>query len=65
MCLRPSTKKSDMLSEKHNNIKFCVMLGKSMSETMQILKEVYGADAAKKSSVSEWFKIAKKKACMS
>jgi hypothetical protein len=49
-------KKSDGLLEQHINIKFCAKLGKSASETLQILTEAYGADALKKSSVFEWHK---------
>jgi hypothetical protein len=45
------------LLEQHMNIKFCAKLGKSMSETLQMLTETYGADAMKKSSVSEWHKM--------
>jgi hypothetical protein len=44
-------KMSDRLLEQRINIKFCAKLGKSTSETLQMLTEVYGADAMKKSSV--------------
>jgi hypothetical protein len=37
-------------------MKFCAKLGKSASETLQMLTEAYGADAMKKLSVSEWHK---------
>jgi transposase len=47
---------SDKLLEKCINIKFCAKLGKSASETLQILTEAYGADAMIKSSVYEWHK---------
>jgi hypothetical protein len=47
---------SDRLLEQHINIKFCTKLGKSVSETLQMLTEAYGADAMKKSSVFEWHK---------
>jgi hypothetical protein len=47
---------SDRLLEKRINIKFCTKLGKSASETLQMLAEAYGADAMKKSSVFEWHK---------
>jgi hypothetical protein len=48
---------SDRLLEQRINIKFfCAKLGKSESETLQMLTEAYGADAMKKSSVSEWHK---------
>jgi hypothetical protein len=38
------------------NIKFCAKLGKSTSETLQMLTKACGADAMKKSSVFEWHK---------
>jgi transposase len=47
---------SDRLLEQRINIKFCAKLGKSASETLQMLTEAYGTDAMKKSSVSEWHK---------
>jgi transposase len=47
---------SDRLLEQRINIKFCAKLGKSASETLQMLTEVFGADAIKKSSVFEWHK---------
>jgi hypothetical protein len=47
---------SDTLLEQRINIKFCAKSGKSASETLQMLTEVYGADAMKKSSVFEWHK---------
>jgi hypothetical protein len=50
----PSGKMSDRLLEQCINIKFCAKLGKSTSETLQMLTEAYGSDAMKKSSVSEW-----------
>jgi hypothetical protein len=46
----------DRLLEQRINIKFCAKLNKSASETLQMLIEAYGADAMKKSSVSEWHK---------
>jgi hypothetical protein len=47
---------SDRLLEQRINITFCARLGKSASETLQMLTEVYGANAMKKSSVFEWHK---------
>jgi hypothetical protein len=44
---------SDRLLEQRINIKFCAKLGKSASETLQMLTEAYGADAMNKSSVFE------------
>jgi hypothetical protein len=45
---------SDGLLKQQINIKFCAKLGKSASETLQMLTEAYGADAMKKSSVFEF-----------
>jgi transposase len=39
-----------------HNIKFYAKLGKSVSETGQMLTEACGADTMKKSSVFEWHK---------
>jgi transposase len=47
---------NDRLSEQRTDIKFCAKLGKSASETLQMLTEAYGADAVKTSSVFEWHK---------
>jgi hypothetical protein len=47
---------TDRLLEQRINIKICAKLDKSASETLQMLTEVYGADAMKKSSVFEWYK---------
>jgi hypothetical protein len=44
------------LLEQRINIKFCAKFGKITSEILQMLTEVYGADAMKKSSVFEWHK---------
>jgi hypothetical protein len=46
----------DKRLEQRINIKFCVKLGKNASETLQLLKEAYGAAAMKKTSVFEWHK---------
>jgi hypothetical protein len=56
VCFRPGGKMSDRLLEQRIIIKFCAKLGKSASETRQMLTEAYGADAIKKSSVFEWRK---------
>jgi len=40
--------------EQQINIKFCVKIGKSASETLAILTVVYGEYAMKKWSVFEW-----------
>jgi hypothetical protein len=42
VCFRPSGKKSDKMLEQRINIKFCAKLGKSTSETLQMLTEAYG-----------------------
>jgi hypothetical protein len=55
-CFHPSRKMSDRLLEQRININFCAKLGKSMSETLQMLTEAYGADVMKKSSIFEWHK---------
>jgi hypothetical protein len=39
---------SDRLLKQRINIKFCVKLGKSARETLQMLTEACGADAMKK-----------------
>jgi hypothetical protein len=45
VCFRPGGKMSDRLVEQHILIKFCPKLGRSASETVQMLTEAYGADA--------------------
>ena len=47
-------KMSDKNLEKRINIKFCVKIGKSASETLALLTVAYGEYAMKKSSVFEW-----------
>ncbi|GBO19597.1 hypothetical protein AVEN_28194-1 [Araneus ventricosus] len=42
--------------EQSANIKFCVLLEKSPSETLEMLKKAYGNDAMKKAAVYEWHK---------
>jgi hypothetical protein len=42
---------SDKNLEKQINVKFCVKIGKSGSETLALLTLAYGEDAMKKSSV--------------
>jgi hypothetical protein len=56
VCFRPGGKMCDRSLEQRISIKFCAKLGKSLSETLQMLTEAYGADAMKKSSVFEWHK---------
>jgi hypothetical protein len=57
---RPGGQRSDRLLEQRINITFCAKLGKSVSETLQMLTEAYGADAMKKLSVYEWHKSLKR-----
>jgi hypothetical protein len=45
---------SDKNLEQRINIKFCVKIGKSASETLALLTVVYGEYAMKKLSVFEW-----------
>jgi hypothetical protein len=47
---------SDRLLEQCINIKFCAKLGISVSETLQMLTEAYGAAAMKMSSAFDWHK---------
>jgi transposase len=42
--------------EQRVNIKFCVKLGKTPTETYKILRTVYGDEVLIRSSVFEWFK---------
>ncbi|BFY99223.1 hypothetical protein BsWGS_02263 [Bradybaena similaris] len=44
------------LIEQRTNVKFCVLLEKSPSETLALLNKAYGATAMKKSQVFEWHK---------
>ncbi|GBN44030.1 hypothetical protein AVEN_61212-1 [Araneus ventricosus] len=42
--------------EQRVNIKFCFKLGKTATETHEVLVKVYGADAVSEKCVFEWFK---------
>jgi hypothetical protein len=42
--------------EQRENVKFCQILGKSASETLQMLKQAYGEEALGHSAVSKWHK---------
>ncbi|GBN72787.1 hypothetical protein AVEN_139293-1 [Araneus ventricosus] len=42
--------------EQRANFKFCVLLEKSPSETLEMLKKAYGNDAMKETAVYEWQK---------
>ena len=37
-------------------VKFCVKLGKSATETYDLLKKVYGDECLSRTQVFEWFK---------
>ncbi|GBN13802.1 hypothetical protein AVEN_182769-1 [Araneus ventricosus] len=39
------------------NIKFCFKLGKTATETHEMLVKLYGVDAVSKKCVFEWFKL--------
>ena len=42
--------------EQHVNVKFCMKLGKSATETYDLLKKVYGDECLSRTQVFEWFK---------
>ena len=42
--------------EQRVNVKFCVKLGKSATETYDLLKKVYGGECLSRTQVFEWFK---------
>ena len=42
--------------EQHGNVKFCVKLGKSTTETYDMLKKVYSDECLSRTQVFEWFK---------
>ena len=42
--------------EQRVNVKFCVKLGKSTTETYHLLKKVYGDECLSRTQVFEWFK---------
>ena len=42
--------------EQHVNMKLCVNLGKSATETHNLLKKVYGDEYLSRTRVFEWFK---------
>ena len=42
--------------EQRYSIKFCVLLGKSPTETNQLLSEAYGTQALSRTRVFEWHK---------
>ncbi|GBM57467.1 Putative uncharacterized protein FLJ37770 [Araneus ventricosus] len=43
--------------EQRVNIKFCFKLGKTATETHELLVKVYGVEAVRKKCVFEWFKL--------
>jgi hypothetical protein len=44
------------LFEQQENVKFCQKLGKSASETFQIIKQAYGEETLGRSAVFKWHK---------
>lgn len=50
----------DKMFEERVNIEFCIKLGKSSSEILEMQGTVYGKDAVKRSAVFEWHKMSKK-----
>lgn len=53
MCV---AEKSMSVHEQRANIKFCQMLGKTVAETLKMLKVVYGEEAMGRSAVFKWHK---------
>ncbi|XP_077971313.1 protein GVQW3-like [Styela clava] len=45
-----------MTTEQRINIKFCVKLGKTATETLQMLRDVYGDSSMSRTRVFEWHK---------
>jgi hypothetical protein len=43
-----AVRKMDVRFERRLNIKFCVKLGKTATETLQLLRDAYGNEALKK-----------------
>ena len=43
-------------AERRVNVKFCVKLGKSATETYHLLKKFYGDECLSRTQVFEWFK---------
>jgi len=41
--------------EQKANIKFCFKIGKTFTETFQLMKQVYGDDCLSRTRVHEWF----------
>jgi hypothetical protein len=46
-------------TEQRLNVKFCVKLQKSPSETLEMLTKIYGEHTMSKSNVFKWPKVAK------
>ncbi|XP_041364366.1 protein GVQW3-like [Gigantopelta aegis] len=44
----------DLKLEQRANIKFCVKLGKSVTETLEMLKQAYGNKAMRRARCFEW-----------
>ena len=45
-----------VLVEQRANIKFCFKLGKTFTETHQMMKKVYGDNCLSRRRIHEWFK---------
>lgn len=48
-----------MALEQRYSIKFCVLMGKTKSETISMIMNTYGKSSLKKSSIYEWYNIFK------
>ena len=44
-----------MSIEQRANIKFCFKLGKTFTETHQMMQQVYGSDCSSRATINEWF----------
>ena len=49
----------DRTVEQRNAVKFCFKLGKSASETFELIKQAYGDDALSRTRDFEWHKVFK------
>ena len=45
-----------MSIEQRANIKFCFKLGKTFTETHQMMQQVYGSDCLSRATINEWFR---------
>ena len=49
-----AVRRMDVQFEQRVNIKFCVKLGKTATETLQLLRDAYGDEALSRARVFEW-----------